>query len=110
LDPANNRDTKMSKISSKRWGLRKFQINNENVEPFELSLKGRVRWALETLMRGSVTPTENPAPRWSAYIFDLRLMGVDIQTDYVFHGGEFAGTHGEYTLVSQVTKIKKEHE
>ena len=58
-------------------------------------------WALEELRRAGAqgcTPIDSPAPRWSAYVFNLRTLGVDIETIHEAHGGEFSGTHGRYVL------------
>jgi len=85
-----------------------FLIQNQNTKPFELSVKGRVRWALEALIQGPLSPLGNPAPRISSYVHSLGSMGVTIDTEYEFHGGEFAGTHGKCKLVSTVSIIKKE--
>jgi len=41
---------------------------------------------------------DNPAPRWSAYVHNLRESGVEIETVTEPHGGDFAGHHGRYVL------------
>lgn len=64
-------------------------------------VSGRVRWALDELRRaGAVgcTPIHNPAPRWSAYVFNLREMGVPIETVTETHIGDFPGHHARYVL------------
>jgi hypothetical protein len=64
-------------------------------------VSGRVQWALNELCRaGSVgcTPIHNPAPRWAAYVYDLREMGVEIETITETHQGEFPGHHARYVL------------
>ena len=85
-----------------------YQIHpNDGSKPFTISLKGREAWALDQLMEAGVkgcTPIANPAPRWSAYVFDLRERGVPIETIHEPHGGEFSGTHGRYILRAQVVK------
>ena len=67
---------------------------------------GRDEWALRQLMAAGgqgCTPIENPAPRWSAYIHDLRHEhGLDIETVPERHGGPFPGTHARYVLHSDV--------
>jgi hypothetical protein len=71
-----------------------------------LVLSGRDAWAMHELIRmgeRGCTPIDNPAPRWSAYIFNLRKMGVTIETITEPHGGSFAGTHARYVLRSNVT-------
>ena len=72
----------------------------------EKTVTGRDGWALNELIgagpRG-VTPIDNPAPRWSHYIFKLRGRGFDIATIDEPHGGAFAGSHARYVLRSPVT-------
>jgi hypothetical protein len=45
---------------------------------------------------------KNPAPRWSGYIWELRRLGIDIETLREPHGGEFPGWYGRYVLMSEV--------
>lgn len=75
-------------------------------DTFTICVKGRVRWALNRLREAGAngcTPIAEPAPRWSAYVFDLRDMGVEIETIHEAHGGDFAGHHGRYVLRATVT-------
>ncbi len=70
-----------------------------------ITIKGRTEWALRELLKAGekgCTPIDNPAPRWSAYIFNLRALGVDIETIRETHGGEFAGHHARYVLRCKV--------
>jgi len=85
-----------------------FRITALSGCAFTITLKGRVRWALERLLESGATgctPIAEPAPRWSAYIHALRLMGVEIETVHEPHDGEFAGHHGRYVLKSNVRKV-----
>lgn len=69
-------------------------------------VKGRVAWALLSLMRAGeagCTPLNRPAPRWSDYIFRLRGLGFNVETIDESHDGAFAGSHGRYVLRDQVT-------
>jgi hypothetical protein len=69
-------------------------------------VSGRVRWALDQLRKAGTTgctPTHNPAPRWSAYIFGLRGMGVEVETITETHAGDFPGHHARYVLRSGVS-------
>jgi len=78
-----------------------YRIAPSEGQPFRIVVSGRDRWALEQLRLAGVqgcTPIENPAPRWSAYVFKLREMGVAIETLHEPHDGEFPGTHGRYVL------------
>ncbi|WP_068301165.1 hypothetical protein [Pararhodobacter sp. CCB-MM2] len=75
--------------------------------PLHFMVKGRDRWALECLMAAKAkgcTPITTPGPRWSAYVFNLRKLGLDIETITEPHGGEFSGHHARYVLRSQVTR------
>ena len=70
-----------------------------------INLKGRDAWALLELKlagKRGCTPIDNPGPRWSAYVFNLRGMGLEIETLNERHGGEYPGTHARYVLRSQV--------
>ncbi|MDG2571244.1 hypothetical protein P7L87_27195 [Vibrio parahaemolyticus] len=74
-----------------------------------LILNGREAWAMKELIASGekgVTPIDNPAPRWSHYIFKLRGYGVTIETINEPHGGPFSGTHARYVLRSPVTIIR----
>jgi len=88
------------------WDKATYIIKNEGSAPFEIKVSGRDRWALEMLMRlgqTGCTPITKPAPRWSAYIFNVRGLGVKIITLTEQHYGPFKGTHGRYVLQSKVT-------
>ncbi|WAJ28023.1 winged helix domain-containing protein [Antarcticirhabdus aurantiaca] len=67
---------------------------------------GRDAWALERLLAAGAcgcTPIDEPAPRWSHYVFKLRhTHGLVIETVEEPHGGRFAGTHARYVLRSEV--------
>ena len=59
-----------------------YQVTPTEGEPFEINVTGRDRWALDQLRlagEAGCTRMHNPAPRWSAYIFNLREMGVDAE-------------------------------
>ena len=99
-----------SKISqakgrAKRGGL--YHIQPEGDEPFTIYAKGRDAWALDRLSEAGpkgCTPIEQPAPRWSSYVFNLRKQRVPIETLHEPHEGEFSGTHGRYVLRAVVRK------
>lgn len=64
-------------------------------------LKGRLGWAMAQLVEAGpkgVTPITRPAPRWSAYIFALRELGIPIKTHIEQHKGDYPGTHARYVL------------
>ena len=78
-------------------------------EPFDVTVKGRPRWALERLREageGGCTPSTEPAPRWSAYVHVLRHLGVPIETVNEKHDGPFAGTQGRYVLRCDVRRVE----
>jgi hypothetical protein len=45
-----------------------------------------------------VTPITHPAPRWSGYVFDLRELGIPIETIMESHEGNYPGQHAKYVL------------
>ncbi|WP_394154509.1 hypothetical protein [Loktanella salsilacus] len=88
-----------------KWGDAPYTIVNLDGTTAHILVKGRNRWALNCLSTaGNIgcTPVNNPAPRWSAYVFNLREMGVQIETIHEPHGGDFGGLHGRYVLRSLV--------
>ena len=70
------------------------------------TVQGRDAWALLELVAAGpngCTPIDNPGPRWSAYVFNLkREHGFNIETCHETHRGSFPGTHGRYVLLSAV--------
>lgn len=84
-----------------------YHIQTEGGETFTIEAKGRDAWARDRLCEAGprgCTPITEPAPRWSAYIFNLRALGVPIETVTEPHGGAFSGTHGRYVLRATVQK------
>lgn len=85
-----------------------FEIEPPGRAPFLIRLAGRERWTLEMLAKAGargVAPIERPAPRWSAYVRQLRLAGVPIDTVREKHGGDFPGRHGRYFLCAVVRRV-----
>jgi hypothetical protein len=73
--------------------------------------KGRAAWALDRLLAAGqigCTPIDQPAPRWSHYVFLLRRDGVDIETVHENHGGAYAGHHARYLLRTPVEIIERQ--
>ena len=69
------------------------------------SVSGRDAWAMSELIKAGekgCTPVNNPAPRWSAYVHNLRKAGLAIETIHEAHDGPFPGTHGRYILRSNI--------
>jgi hypothetical protein len=74
-----------------------------------IKLTGRLAWTLMRLEEAGekgCTPIEQPAPRWSDYVFQLRGLGFVIETIHERHEGPFPGTHGRYVLRSKVTILR----
>lgn len=70
-----------------------------------VTTKGRDAWALQELMHaGEVgcTPLDNPGPRWSGYVHNLRKLGFIIETIRENHDGPFPGQHARYVLRSRI--------
>jgi len=87
-----------------------YAVTAQDGHAFQLTLKGRNRWAMQQLIRAGqrgCTPIDNPAPRWSAYIFNLRKFGVEIETVSEPHGGKYSGTHARYVLRSDVWPMEE---
>jgi hypothetical protein len=75
----------------------------------ERTFVGRFARALFELVKAGekgCTPIDQPAPRWSNYVFRLRRHGVDIETITEPHAGAYAGTHARYVLRSAVDVLK----
>ena len=104
---AANTQTIAQRKASRHNGGTAYHVKTASGDAFYIVVSGRVRWALDQLCKAGTagcTPIDQPAPRWSAYIFDLRGMGVEIDTLHEPHEGEFAGFHGRYVLRSTVTR------
>jgi hypothetical protein len=93
---------------TKPWGKALFAIVADDGSETKITLQGRDRWALECLIAAGpkgCTPIDHPGPRWSAYTFDIRALGVNIETVTEPHGGPFKGTHARYVLRSRVKPV-----
>lgn len=92
----------MAKI---KWALTDYQIEKTTGETIRICVRGRDLWALESLRRAGpkgCTPIDHPGPRWSAYVFNLREAGVEIEKITEPHSGDFPGHHARYVLRSTV--------
>lgn len=78
------------------------------------TVHGRDAWALSELLRAGprgCTPIDNPGPRWSGYVHNLRhRYGLAVQTIHENHGGQFAGSHARYILRAQAEIISRSDE
>ncbi len=79
-----------------------------------LTLNGRDAWALSELVnagKNGCTPIDNPGPRWSGYVHNLRRKhGLIIETVNEAHGGDYAGTHARYILRTLVHIVGEDDE
>ena len=94
------------KARLKRAGI--YIVTPEGGKPFMMRAKGRNAWALDRLRKAGTrgcTPITEPAFRWSAYVHNLRRLGVPIETVTEPHGGDFPGHHGRYVLRAAVLKV-----
>jgi hypothetical protein len=72
------------------------------------TFNGRFAWTLSQLIiagQRGVTPIDQPAPRWSHYVYRLRRDGIPIRTVPEKHGGAFPGRHGRYVIAAAVTVV-----
>lgn len=90
-----------------------FLVENTDGE-HQLTLTGRDAWALSELVKAGskgCTPIDNPGPRWSGYVHDLRHdHGLAIETVYEQHKGAFPGNHARYILRSSVRLVSPQSE
>lgn len=87
-----------------------YRVTLADGETFTIAVSGRTRWALDRLRAAGergCTPITQPAPRWSAYVFTLRALGVEIETVREPHGDGFPGWHGRYVLRCRVELDRK---
>lgn len=108
-DAAGIHNLPQASVRAKRLAC--YRITIEHGESFTIHVKGRDAWALDQLSAAGpdgCTPMDHPAPRWSAYIHNLRKLGVPIETVHEPHGGLFSGTHGRYVMHAVVQKGRSE--
>ena len=75
---------------------------------FRIAVSGRDKWALGRLRLAGgkgCTPISEPAPRWSAYVFNLRELGLEIETVTEPHEGDYPGHHARYMLQSTAVPV-----
>ena len=91
------------------WAPAAYQVTKTDGTTFNIIAKGRDRWALDCLRQAGpkgCTPIDHPGPRWSAYVFNLRGAGLEIETITEAHKGDFPGHHARYVLTSTVTPAR----
>lgn len=72
-------------------------------QPRTFELDGRLGWTMAQLAFAGpkgVATVERPAPRWSAYVHELRKLGIAIETEMEPHEGTYSGHHARYRLGS----------
>ncbi len=77
--------------------------------PMRLRADGRDAWALLELIQAGeagCTPIDHPGPRWSGYVFNLRQLGLAIETVHEPHQGPFPGRHARYVLRSRLRVVE----
>ena len=97
------------KNQSDKWGKAQYAVTAPDGTETTITVNGRERWALECLIAAGergCTPIDHPGPRWSAYTYDIRGMGVEIETIHEPHDGPFPGTHARYVLRSKVSPVQ----
>jgi hypothetical protein len=78
--------------------------------PTPINVPKRAAWFLEEVVKAGpegVTAIEFPGVRIGDCILKLRKVGVEIETIYEPHGGEFRGRHGRYVLRSRVVRLSE---
>lgn len=99
----------MKNTVSPLWGNKRVVVIPNDAEPFEVNVNGRVRWALEALHAAGeqgCAPIEEPGPRWSHYIHQLRALGIPIQTVMEKHNGRFPARYARYVLQARISKAE----
>lgn len=90
--------------------MRTYLIRHTDGAENSIKLTGRDEWALRQLIDAGAkgcTSIDNPAPRWSAYVHNLRHdFGLFITTVHERHGGDFPGTHARYVLCSSIEVVE----
>lgn len=82
---------------------KKFEVHNEDQEPFTIVETGRVLETLQALMGG---PVKAPAyTRRSDHVFRLRQKGVVIETELRKQKEDGAERYGVYHLKSKVVPV-----
>ncbi len=90
------------------WGRAAFEIQLEKQSKV-IEVSGRDRWALERLILSGpkgCTPIDSPGPRWSAYVHNLRALGVVIEAIHERHGEPYSRNHARYLLQSIVRRVE----
>ena len=98
----------MTNTAKAVWNYAPFRVVKTDGTETQIIVKGRDRWALECLIAAGpkgCTPIDHPGPRWSAYKFNLKELGVEIDKITEMHDGPFQGHHARYVLVSRVTPV-----
>jgi hypothetical protein len=82
----------------------KIQVTLLSEQPRTFDLQGRLGWTMAQLAkagRKGITSIERPAPRLSAYVHELRKLGIQIETEMEPHEGTYSGHHARYRLACE---------
>ena len=77
--------------------------------PIPLALTKRAEFFLEEMLAAGpegITTIDYPGVRVGDAVFKLRKAGVNVETRYEEHGGDFAGHHGRYILRSRIVRLR----
>ena len=83
----------------------KVEVTLLSEQPRTFQFDGRLGWTIAQLASAGargVATVECPAPRWSAYVHDLRKRGIQIETEMEPHDGNYPGFHARYRLACDV--------
>jgi hypothetical protein len=87
-----------------------YRVTPSAGKTFTIAVSSRTRWALDRLRASGergCTPITQRAPRWSAYVQELRALDIEIETVREPHEGDFPGWHGRYMLRCHVAPERK---
>lgn len=81
--------------------------------PCMFKLQGRLGWTMAQLFNAGppgVTTIEPLGSGWSAYVHDLRELGIQIETQMEPHKGAYPSHHARYRLACDVLVASCHHE
>lgn len=83
----------------------KIEITLLSEPPRTFELEGHIGWTMAQLANAGaqgVATIENPAPRWSAYVYSLRKLEIQIETEMEPNYSHYPGQYTRYRLVCGV--------
>ena len=101
----------MAENTPKKWGPAPYQFTDHTGETRVVTIKGRVRWAVEELRKAGAegrTGREALGPRWAAYIHTAKhVHGIPIRSEWEKHEGEHPGKHKRWFLACDIRPVVK---